>query len=81
VGWLLACAGADRPKWLGPLSEGSVPSYLNGEYAGAWPTRRRLTEPPSAPLVPAAQRRAPPARLLGLGLLELARSRARPQRR
>ena len=29
------CAGPDRPKWLGPLSEGSVPSYLNGEYAGA----------------------------------------------
>ena len=26
--------GADRPKWLGPLSEGSVPSYLNGEYPG-----------------------------------------------
>ena len=32
---LLRCAGPDRPKWLGPLSEGSVPSYLNGEYAGA----------------------------------------------
>ena len=23
--------GPDRAKWLGPLSEGSVPSYLNGE--------------------------------------------------
>ena len=27
-------AGPDRAKWLGPLSEGSVPSYLNGEYPG-----------------------------------------------
>ena len=26
--------GPDRPKWLGPLSEGVVPSYLNGEHAG-----------------------------------------------
>ena len=25
--------GPDRAKWLGPLSEGSVPSYLNGEPA------------------------------------------------
>ncbi len=33
----MRCAGPDRPKWLGPLSEGSVPSYLNGEYAGALP--------------------------------------------
>merc|ERR1711907_743386 len=24
--------GADRPKWLGPFSEGTVPSYLDGEY-------------------------------------------------
>lgn len=23
-----------RALWLGPLSEGSVPSYLNGEYPG-----------------------------------------------
>ena len=22
--------GPDRAKWLGPLSEGSIPSYLNG---------------------------------------------------
>merc|ERR1712100_882505 len=26
--------GQDRPKWLGPFSEGTVPSYLAGEYPG-----------------------------------------------
>merc|ERR1712110_1365167 len=26
--------GPDSPKWLGPFSEGSTPSYLTGEYAG-----------------------------------------------
>merc|ERR1712005_70976 len=26
--------GQDRPKWLGPFSEGTVPSYLDGEYPG-----------------------------------------------
>ncbi len=44
--------GPDRAKWLGPLSEGAVPGYLNGEFPGESPHAPRHADLPHPDLYP-----------------------------